>query len=300
MNTVGTSGTHDTDKFGIPNSSGENATGNAQQAGKKETGAGAQAPQPPKSAYPGTGSTARQPGEQPTGLEGDRETVVIEVLTEESGMPDREGRLSNYPYFAGEEPSGFRWWYIPAIVAPIAAGAAVTTVLLLQRRRREELRAAELAAAASRDWLNRLRIRQALGQANTLVQQGMKWTRQTAQTGGSQANAWRDLVNQQAAIWKDLVNQQASQLQTRALTTTQPMVDAARYRALAGRANATRVWNNASDSVNGTVSHSLAFGLGALVAATLTYVGLWRQRTMNAELEASGSAYTGMREEPIL
>jgi hypothetical protein len=289
MNTVGTSGTHDTEKYGKSNSSGEGATGSAQ------------APQSSKSAYPGTGSTARQPGEQPIGQEGERDTVVIEVLTQEGGLPDREGRLSNYPYFAGEEePSGFRWWYIPAIVVPVAAGAAVTTVLLLQRRRREELRAAELAAAASRDWLNRLRIRQALGQANGLIQQGMQWTRQTAQTRGIQPNAWKEVVNQQAGAGRDLVNQQASQLQTRALMTAQPMVDAARSRALASKAGATQAWSNASDSVNGTVSHSLAFGLGALVAATLTYVGLWRQRIMNAELEAAESGYAGMREEPIL
>jgi hypothetical protein len=78
------------------------------------------------------------------------------------------------------------------------------------------------------------------------------------------------------------------------------MVDAAKARALASKATATKAWNDASDSVNGTVSHSLALGLGALVAATLTYVGLWRQRMMNAELEASGSSNVGMREEPIL
>jgi hypothetical protein len=300
MNTVGSSGTHDTDSFGISNVSGESVTGNVQQVGKMETSGEPQASQPPRSASPGTGSTARQPGEQTTPVEGERDTVVIEVLTQESGAAGRERRLSDYPYFTGEEqPSGFRWWYIPAIVAPIAAGAAVTAVVLTQRRRREQIRAAELAAAAAatRDWLTRLRIRQALNQANNVVQQGVQWTRQN--TPG-QANAWRDLVNQQANAWRDLVNQQANQLRTSAFTTAQPMVDAARSRALASRASAARAWSDASESVNGTVSHSLAFGLGALVAATLTYLGLWRQRMMNAELDAAGYGNAGMREEPIL
>jgi hypothetical protein len=314
MNTTGTSGTHDTDRFGISNSSGETATGNVQQVGKMDTTGGTQAPQPPRSTSPGIGSTAHQPGEKNAAPEGDRDTVVIEVLTQESGAPGRENRLSDYPYFAGDEkPSGFRWWYIPAIVAPVAAGAAVTALVLIERRRREQLKAAELAAAAAatRNWLNRLRIRQALNEANGLIQQGMQWTRQTALTApgqtaarrdlmNQQALVWRNMVNQQALAWRNMVNQQANQLQTRALMTAQPVVDAARSRALASRASATKAWNDASDSVNGTVSHSLAFGLGALVAATLTYVGLWRQRMMNAELEASGSGNMGMREEPIL
>jgi hypothetical protein len=314
MNTTGTSGTHDTDRFGISNSSGETATGKVQQEGKMETSGATQVPQTPKSASPRSGSAGRQPGEQTGAPEGERDTVVIEVLTQESGQAGRESRLSDYPYFAGaEQPSGFRWWYVPAIVAPVAAGAAVTALLLVQRRRREELKAAELAAAAAatRDWLNRLRIRQALNQANGLIQQGMQWTRQTAlaapgQTGAwkdlmnQQTVAWRNMVNQQAAAWRNMVNQQANQLRTGAFMTAQPMVDAAKARALASKATATKAWSEASDSVNGTVSHSLAFGLGALVAATLTYVGLWRQRIMNAELEASGSGTEGMREEPIL
>ena len=303
MNTFGTSGTHDSERFGISNSSGETTSGNVQQVGKMEAGQETQAPQPQRSPSPGTGFTARQPGEPTTAAEGDRDTVVIEVLTQESGVGERKGRLSDYRNFTGEEgPSGFRWWYIPAIVAPIAAGAATTTLLLMARRRREELKAAELAAAAAatRDWLDRLRIRAALGQANSLVQQGMQRTRQTTMSRGVQSNAWRDLVNQQTSAWRDLLNQQAHQLRTNALVTAQPVVDAARSRALASRDSATKAWSNASESVNGGVSHSLAFGLGALVAATLTYVGLWRQRMMNAELDASGSGNMGMREEPIL
>ncbi len=78
------------------------------------------------------------------------------------------------------------------------------------------------------------------------------------------------------------------------------MVDAARSRALASRDNATQALNDASQNVNATVSHTLAFSLGAVVAALLTYVGLWRQRMTNAELESTNSHTATMREEPIL
>ncbi len=72
-------------------------------------------------------------------------------------------------------------------------------------------------------------------------------------------------------------------------------------RALATRDSASQTLSDAGDRVNSTISHTLAFGLGALVAATGTYIGLWRQRMAQEEREqTTGANSRQMHEEPIL
>jgi hypothetical protein len=304
MNTSGASGTNASGKFDISNSGDKRGIG-GQQADKAENpGSARMTPTSGKA-----GSMSQEPGAQGV----DTESIVIEVLTQESGT-GLETKLGGYPYFAPEvKSSGFQWWYVPAIAVPIAAAAGATVTALIMRRRRQEMRAAQLAAAAAaaRNWVDILRLRGAVDQVNALLQQSKRWGRQSSQLTPQQLNVWRDLLNQQVNqwrtqvpgqvnAWRDLATQQANQWRDTARGTAQPVVDAARSRALASRANATQAFSGASQSVNASVSHTLAFGLGAMVSAMLTYVGLSRQRTANAELEATHSRTDTMREEPIL
>jgi hypothetical protein len=248
----------------------------------------------------------------------EKETVYIEVLTQEQGS---QGRPTDFSYFAEEIPpsSGFRWWYAPVIAAPvvIAAGTTLATVLLLRRRRRRreleaaaatktwldslrmrrtqhrrELRAAELAAAAAatKTWLDTQRIRRARKQESGLVEPGVKRSRNTIQFVPGQIGAWRDQATDQATRLRKL-----------ALSNAQSYADAARAQALATRHGAYQAVNNARDQISGTASHTLAFGLGALVSAVATYVLRWRQRMIEADSEYTAtSGVNRTREEPIL
>lgn len=298
MNTTGSSGPNASGKFDTSNSGEERGIG-AQQANKATEKPGTARMTP--SAGKGD-PTSPEPGTQGA----DSETVVIEVLTQEGAQ------LGGYPYPEGES-SGFQWWYVPAIAVPIAAAAGATVTALIMRRRRQEMRAAQLAAAAAtaRNWVDALRVRRIINQANALLQQSRRWSRQTSQLTPQQVNAWRDLVNQQVTewrtqvpgqvnAWRDLATKQANQWRDVAVNTAQPVVGAARTRALASRDSATQAFSGASQTVNATASHTLAFSLGAVISAILTYVGLSRQRTANAELEATNSHTATMREEPIL
>lgn len=309
-NTSGSSGAHSSGMFDISNSAEQRGVG-AQQAGKSQEGKSTENPGTARMTPPTGegGPTAEEAGAQGV----DSETVVIEVLTQESGI-GTQSKLGEYPYFAPEaESSGFQWWYVPVIAVPIAAAAGATVTALIMRRRRQEMKAAELAAAiaAARNWVDTLRLRRVVDQANALLQQGRRRNRRSSQLTPQQLNAWRDLVNQQinqwrtqvpgqVIAWRALATQQANQWRDTARSTALPVVDAARSRALASRASATQALNDASQNVNATVSHTLAFSLGAVVAALLTYVGLWRQRMTNAELETTNSHGATMREEPIL
>jgi hypothetical protein len=258
----------------------------------------------------------------------EKETVYVEVLTQEPGS---QGRPSDFSYFAEEIPSssGFRWWYAPVIAAPvvIAAGTTLAAVLLVQRRRkqeelaaaatktwletllrrrtqhRRELRAAELAAAAAatKTWLDTLRIRRARMQESDLVQPVVKRPRNTIQFVPGQIGAWRDQVPAKIGSWRDQATDQAIRLRKLALSNAQSYVDAAKEQAQATRDNAYQAVNNAGDQISGTTSHALAFGLGALVSAVATYLLRWRQRMTEADSEYTAtSGANRMREEPIL
>jgi hypothetical protein len=277
MNTSGTSGTHDTETFNSGNTSGE-ATADKM---KKGTGKIDSTETPAAGEEMGLPKNEWQP-------EVEKETVYIEVLTQEPGS---QGRPNDFSYFAEEIPpsSGFRWWYAPVIAAPvvIAAGTTLAAVLLVQRRRkREKLAAAAAAAAATRNWLDTLRMRQALNQAGGLFQQGMKRSRS---------------VPVQVGAWRDLATDQATRLRKLALSNAQSYADAARAQALARRDSAYQAVNNAGDQISGAASHTLAFGLGALVSAVATYVLRWRQRMIEADSEYTATTGANrMREEPIL
>ncbi|PWT77266.1 MAG: hypothetical protein C5B60_03055 [Chloroflexi bacterium] len=291
MNTSGTSGTHDTETFNRGNAAGEASADKVKGAGNidpTETPAASEETGLPKNA-----------GKQ----EGEKETIYIEVLTEES---ESQGRPADFSYFAEEMPpsSGFRWWYAPAIAAPvvIAAGTTLTTLLLVRRRhKREEMEAAAAAAAAARNWLDVLRMRPAMNQAGGLFQRGVKWSRGTVQSVPPQIGAWRTRMPMQVGAWRDLATGRAARLRKLALSNAQSYVDAARAQAQATRDSAYQAMNNAGDRVSSTTSHTLAFGLGALVSAVATYVLRWRQRMMDAESEYSATGGTNrMHEEPIL
>ncbi len=332
MNTAGTSGTHDTDMHDMSNTNTMNTdaerpeTNAARQMGKAET------TETPAS---GTGKmgnatgeragTARATYENPEdyeGYEGDEsgvddeelEAVMVEVLTQDSG----EGLASDEM-----RPAGFRWWYVPAIALPVAAGAATATVLILRQRRKSQIQA---AIAQTRDWLDTLRLRQAMNQAGDWWQQGTQWAQQTAQTLPKQLTRFQGQTQKQLRQTQKQMKKQApppstlrdraldqfttlrkqmpdmiSTWRDRALTTAQPVMDAARMRALATRDSASQTLSDAGDRVNSTISHTLAFGLGALVAATGTYIGLWRQRMAQEEREqTTGANSRQMHEEPIL
>ncbi|MGO8951515.1 MAG: hypothetical protein ACLQUY_28445 [Ktedonobacterales bacterium] len=305
MSTAGTSGTHDTNMFNLPNTGSEGAAGKVKETGKvdaNETPAPENAPTSKASSaragYPNTGKA-----------EGDRDAAVIEVLTQEPGS---QTRSTDSLYFSEEMPSsGFRWWYIPAIAAPVAmvAGTTLTVVLLLQRRRRQELKAAELAAAAkaTRNWLDALRMRQVLAQANNLVAPGLKLSRNPAQKVPVQASFWRDVVTDPVAAWRDLVAdsvnawrdlsagsigswrdlvaESADRWRKLAVGAAQPYVNTAKSQVVATRTSASSAVNSAGEKIGGTLSHTLAFTLGALVAAAATYVLRWRQRMIETESE---------------
>jgi len=156
MNTTGPSGPNASGMFDISNSGEERGIG-AQQANKAENPGTARM-------TPSTGKgkpTSSEPGTQGV----DTEAVVIEVLTQEGSQ------LGGYPY-PETESSGFQWWYVPAIAVPIAAAAGATVTALIMRRRRQEMKAAQLAAAAAaaRTWVDTLRLRRIVDQANTLLQ----------------------------------------------------------------------------------------------------------------------------------
>jgi hypothetical protein len=317
MNTAGTSGTHDTEAFNAGNTAGEASADKMKDTGKIDS-----TETPAAGEEMGLPKNERQP-------EVEKETVYIEVLTQEPGS---QGRPTDFSYFAEEIPptSGFRWWYAPIIAAPVvlAAGTTVAAVLLVQRRRRRrelevaaatktwldtlrmrrtqhrrELRAAELAAAAAatKTWLDTLRIRRARTQESDLVQPGVKRSRNTIQFVPGQIGAWRDQVPAQIGTWRALATDRATRLRKLALSNAQSYADAARAQALATRDSAYQAVNNAGDQISGTASHTLAFGLGALVSAVATYVLRWRQRMIEADSEYSATTGANrMREEPIL
>ena len=286
MNTSGTSGTHDTETFNPGNPSGEATADKMKDTGKID-------------------STQTPAADEDMGLpknewqpEVEKETVYIEVLTQEPGS---QGRPSDFSYFAEEIPpsSGFRWWYAPVIAAPvvIAAGTTLAAVLLVQRRRRREELAAAAVVAATRNWLDTLRMRQALNQAGGLFRQGVKRSRSVP----VQIGTWRDQVPMQIGAWRGLATDQATRLRKLALSNAQSYVDAARAQAMARRDSAYQAVNNAGDQISGTASHTLAFGLGALVSAVATYLLRWRQRMMEADSEyTTTTGANRMREEPIL
>jgi hypothetical protein len=291
MNTPGTSGTHDTETFNRGNAAGEASADKVKGAGNIDS-----------SETPATSEETGLPqnaGKQ----EGEKETIFIEVLTEDS---ESQGRPADFSYFAEETPlsSGFRWWYVPVIAAPvvIAAGTTLTTLLLVQRRRkREEMEAAVAAAAAAPNWLDVLRMRRAVNQAGGVFQQGVKWSRGTIQSVPLQVGAWRTQVPMQVGAWRDLATGRAGRLRKLALSNAQSYVDAARAQAQATRDSAYQAVNNAGDRVSSTTSHTLAFGLGAVVSAVATYMLRWRQRMKDAESEYSTTGGANrMHEEPIL
>jgi hypothetical protein len=311
MNTAGTSGTHDTEAFKPDKPAGEATADKMKDTGKINS-----AQTPAAGEETGLPKSERQ-------QEAEKETVYIEVLTQESGS---QGIPTEFSYFAEEIPpsSGFRWWYAPVIAAPvmIAAGTTAATVLLVRRRRREEMEAAAAAAAAAaatRRWLNILRMRQALNQAGGLFQRGMElsrsvpgqigtWRNQVPTQFGSWRNqvptqfgSWRNQVPTQIGSWRNLATDQATRLRKVALTNAQSYADTARAQALATRNRTYKAVNNAGDQISGTASHTLAFGLGALVSAVATYVLRWRQRMMEADSEYTATTGANrMREEPIL
>jgi hypothetical protein len=280
MNTAGTGGTHDTETFNPANTAGEATAGKMKDTGKTDP-----TQTPAAGEEKGLPKNERQP-------EIDNETVYIEVLTQEQGS---QGRPTDFSYFAEEIPpsSGFRWWYAPVIAAPvvIVAGTTLAAVLLAQRRRKQkELAAAAAAAAATRNWLDILRMRRVADQASGLFQQGMNWSRGTIQSVPVQIGAWRGQATGQATRLRKL-----------ALSNAQSYVDTARSQALATRDNAYQAVNNAGDQISGTASHTLAFGLGALVSAVTTYLLRWRQRMIEADSEYTTTTDANrMREEPIL
>src|SRR5215467_9372421 len=103
MNTSGSSGSNASGMFGISNSGEERGVG-ARQTDKTSGNPGTTRKTSPTSKGD---PTAEEAGAQGV----DIESVVIEVLTQESGT-GTETKLGGYPYFAPEaESSGFRWWY---------------------------------------------------------------------------------------------------------------------------------------------------------------------------------------------
>lgn len=299
-NTTGTSGTHDTNMFDLSNRPDEVASGKVKETGKVNM---ADTPVTENASKGFAANEEKKSYSERTGKpEGDKETVVIEVLTQESGAGPRT-RLTDYPIYAEEAPtSGFRWWYVPVIAIPVITGTSLAALMVVRRQRSNALKAAEIAAAttATRNWLDTLRMRRALDQANGLLQQSLQWTRQTAQTAPGQVNALTQLVPGQVSIWRDQATRQADQWRKLALSNAQSYVDAARAQALTTRDNATEAVTGASQTISGTASHTLAFSLGALVAATLTYVLRWRQHMLDTESESTGAETNMMRGEPIL
>ena len=335
MNTAGTSGSHETDMFNRPNTANETGSGTAKETGKVDT-TETRAPHGASGSSAGTMESHRTKG---SGQE-ESKPVVIEVLTQEQGT----GNLTAEPsYFAEDTPSsGLRWWLIPAIAVPVAAGATAATILVLRQRRQRALHAAELAVAAkaTRNLLDTLRLRQTLAQANALVQR----SRGSVQNVPPQASFWRDLVTDPVAAWRDLLGDSVKSWRTLvtdsvngwrdvttgsigswrdltansigswrdllgdsadrwrrlAIRSAQPYVNTAKSQALATRASASSAVNSAGKTVSGTVSHTLAFSLGALITAATTYVVRWRQRMLEADTAPERSEANQMREQPIL
>jgi hypothetical protein len=140
-------------------------------------------------------------------------------------------------------------------------------------------------------------MRQALNQAGGLFQRGMQLSRSVP----GQIGIWRNQVPTQIDTWRDLATDQTTRLRKLALSNAQSYVDTARAQALATRDRTYKAVNNAGDQVSGTASHTLAFGLGALVSAVATYLLRWRQRMMEADSEYTATTGANrMREEPIL
>ena len=111
------------------------------------------------------------------------EVVEMEPLEPAAYSPEA------YPY---ENGSWFRWWYVPAVVAPLAGATAA--FVLLRRRRRESAPIAKYKAAVkqSREWLNTVRSRKAARSAVSALQQGAATVRESARNLPDTAVALRD------------------------------------------------------------------------------------------------------------
>src|SRR5579871_5508780 len=113
---------------------------------------------------------------------------MIEVVELETLEPGALGPES-YPE---EGATWFRWWYAPAVVAPLAGATAA--FVLLRRRRREAAPIATYKAAVkqSRDWLGSVRSSKATQSAVNALQQGAATVRESAKNLPDSAIALRD------------------------------------------------------------------------------------------------------------
>jgi hypothetical protein len=110
---------------------------------------------------------------------------VVEVETLEPAAFSSEA----YP---DENAGWFRWWYVPAVVAPLAGATAA--FVLLRRRRRDTAPVATYKAAMkqSRDWLDTVRNHKATQSAVNALQQGASTVRESAKNLPGTGLALRD------------------------------------------------------------------------------------------------------------
>ncbi len=112
---------------------------------------------------------------------------VVDVIELETFEPAASSP-ADYPY---ENETWFRWWYVPAVVVPLA-GATAAFVLLRRRRQSAPVSAYKAAVKQSRDWLEAVRGSKATKSAVNALQQGAATVRDSAKSLPDTAVALRD------------------------------------------------------------------------------------------------------------
>ncbi|WIG57528.1 MAG: hypothetical protein OJF49_000272 [Ktedonobacterales bacterium] len=144
--------------------------------------------------WDGTPEREEMPAEAMAGEMGEP-LGVVEIVTVETTEVIPTGET--YQGMAAREPGPrFRWWYIPAVVAPVAAGVA-GGVLLWQRRQPVSTttrlsRQAQRWTRQGQRWMRQTRRAGARRNAAKNWQSGMRSVRATTQTLPTQAAALRD------------------------------------------------------------------------------------------------------------
>lgn len=144
--------------------------------------------------WDGTPEREEMPAEAMAGEMGEP-LGVVEIITVETTEVTPAGET--YQDMAAREPGPrFRWWYIPAVVVPVAAGVA-GGVLLWQRRQPVSTttrlsRQGQRWTRQGQRWMRRTRRTGARSNTAKNWQSGVRAVRATTQTLPSQAAALRD------------------------------------------------------------------------------------------------------------
>ena len=340
MNTPGKSGTHETDMFNQPNTTNDSGTGTVKETGKAdttETRSSERAPMsPPTNEEAGRAKKTGNPGgaEEAVVIE-----VLTQEPGRQTRSPDSRYFAEDMPtsgfrwWYIAAPVAAVTGATVTTVVllqrrrqralkaAEIAAAAKATRNWLEAMRVRQTLAQAsgliQQGVQRSRNPVEKVQARRnfwsdlvtdpivawrdlATGSVaawRDLVADSVTgWRDLTTASVGR----WSDLVTGSVTGWRDLTANSADRWRRLALSRAQPYVHTARSQAVTTKATASRAANNIGKTVNGTISHTLVFSLGALVTAAATYVFRWRQRMVEAETTSQRTDVNVMREQPIL